>query len=115
MLNKNKGDEMIKILQHLQRYIPVKEIPATASQQESASNVLQHKLLLGGDQLTVARVRGAQTAMCNGLNAVKRLEGFVPIIQDWHAKVVLLEVCYLRCITKYLYSHIYTGDLEILL
>ena len=26
MLNENKGDDMIKILQHLQRYIPMKEI-----------------------------------------------------------------------------------------
>ena len=81
---------MIKILQHLQRYIPTKTIPR---QHESSSNISQHKLLLGGDQLTVARVRGAQIAMCNGSNPVKRLEGFIPVIQDWHAKVVLLEVC----------------------
>ena len=96
MLNENKGDEMIKILQYLQRYIPTKDIP---SQHESSFDVLQHALLLGGDQLTVARIRGAQIAMCNGSNAVKSLEGFIPVIQDWHAKVVLLEVWYLKYVT----------------
>ena len=98
MLNENKGDEMIKILQHLQRYIPTKEIEEevyipTEQNLIKRSVVLQHKLLLGGDQLTVARTRGAQMAMCNARTADKKLEGFIPTIQDWHSKVVLTEVC----------------------
>ena len=101
MLNENKGDEMIQILQHLQQYIPVKEYDEEVcipNQQEvvKTTNVLLHKLPFGGDQLTVACVRDAQAAMCNDLNAFKRLESFIPVIQDWHAKVVLLEVCYLN-------------------
>ncbi len=97
MLNENKGDDMIKILQHLQRYIPVKETEEDVyipSEQKSIRRpvVLQHKILLGGDQLTVARTRGAQMAMCNAKTADKKLEGFIPTIQDWHTKVVLMEV-----------------------
>lgn len=122
MLNENKGDEMIQILQHLQQYIPEKEYEdelCVPNQQEliKTTKVLQHKILLGGDQLTVARVRGAQTAMCNGIDAVKRLEGFIPVIQDWHAKVVLLEVCHLNDtrIIKVKILLIFIGDLEILL
>lgn len=88
MLDENKGEDMIRILQHLQRYVPAIEIAS----EQSSTNMLQHRLLLGGDQLTVARARGAQTAMCSELNEADRLEGFIPVIQDWHAKVVLLQV-----------------------
>ena len=104
MLNENKGDDMIKILQHLQRYIPMKEIEEDVyihSEQTSVPRpvILQHKLLLGGDQLTVARTRGAQMAMSNAKTADKKLEGFIPAIQDWHTKVVLTEVCsYVLCV-----------------
>ena len=98
MLNENKGDEMIQILQHLQQYIPVKEYDDEVNvpgQYETAktTNVLMHKLLFAGDQLTVARTRGAQIAMSNDAHAFKKLEGFIPVIQDWHAKVILSEVC----------------------
>ena len=108
MLNENKGDDMIKILQHLQRYVPAKEIEEDfyiPSEQTSVKRpiVLQHKLLLGDDQLTVARTRGAQMAMCNAKTAEKRLEGFIPTIQDWHTKVVLTEVSsYVLCVCTYL-------------
>jgi len=96
MLNENKGEDMIKILQHLQRYVPAKVIES-----EGPTHVLQHRLLFGGDQITVARTRGAQTAMCSELNEADRLEGFIPVIQDWHAKVVLLRVSKLSKNTVY--------------
>ena len=34
-------------------------------------------------------------AMCNAKTAGKKLEGFIPTIQDWHTKVVLTEVCFM--------------------
>ena len=46
------------------------------------SNTMQHKLIFGGDQLTVAHVRGAQVAMCNGSTPLQRLEGLISIIHD---------------------------------
>ena len=51
-----------------------------------------HPLLFGGDQLTAARIRGAQEGKCNSITASNRFEGLIPVIEDWHTKVVLLEV-----------------------
>ena len=88
---------MVEILQYLHKYVPAieceQEIPIP-SQGKSVrrTDTLQHRLVFGGDQLTVARVRGAQLAMCNGSTPVQRLEGLIPVIQDWHTEVILTEV-----------------------
>ena len=50
-------------------------------------------MLFGGDQLTVARIQGAQIAMSNTRDSVKRLQGLIPVIQDWHTEVIFTEVC----------------------
>lgn len=93
MLNENKSDEMIEILKHLHQYVPEEEVYISSEQRYvKKCTVHQHKLLFGGDQLTVARIRGAQTAMCNATNSHMKLEGFIPTIQDWHTQVVLVEV-----------------------
>ena len=58
-----------------------------------------HHILFGGDQLTCARARGAQRIRQNSLIGQSRLEGFVPIVEDWHAKACLLGVsCSTICI-----------------
>ena len=97
MLNENKGDKMIEILQHLHQYVPEGEIEEEvyiSSQQRCVKKytVRQHQLLFGGDQLTVARTRGAQAAMCNATNPRMNLEGYIPTIQEWHTQVVLIKV-----------------------
>ena len=51
-----------------------------------------HNILLGGDQLTCARVRGGQRIRENSCTGRARLEGLVPVIEDWHAKVCLMQV-----------------------
>jgi len=43
--------------------------------------------------LTAARIRGAQEAKCNSVTASKRLDGLIPVIEDWRTKVIILEVC----------------------
>ena len=40
----------------------------------------------GGDQLTAARVRSSQKVRCNSHRGCDRLEGLVPVVEDWHAK-----------------------------
>ena len=50
-------------------------------------------ILLGGDQLTVARVRGSQGALLNSDSGIERVEGFVPVIEDWHTKMCYMKVC----------------------
>ena len=96
---------MIEILTHLHQYIPIKEyarevfIPSL----NQLVNILMeqvHPVLFEGDQLTAARARGVKTTMSNGCSAVKKLQGLVPVIEDWHAHVVLLEVCMHTLISK---------------
>ena len=50
------------------------------------------KVLLGGDQLTVARVCGTQALRASEDKAVDRLEGVIPVIEDWHARMTLMIV-----------------------
>lgn len=56
-----------------------------------------HHILIGGDQLTAERIRGAQSMRRNSTHAAGRLEGFIPVSEDWHAKVCFLEVCTYAC------------------
>ena len=95
--NENVGAEMIEIMSHLHQYVPMKPstnmvyIPTTneIAMEESA---IYQSILFGGDQLTVARARGSITAMANSTTPIKRLEGIIPVIEDWHTLVVLLQV-----------------------
>ena len=42
--------------------------------------------------MTVARTRGCKRIRCNAERGKERLEGFTPVIENWHAKGVLLGV-----------------------
>ena len=55
-------------------------------------DVLYHEILLGGDQLTCARVRGAQSMRVNHENSADGLAGFIPVVEDWHAKMTFMKV-----------------------
>lgn len=81
----------------LQQYCPVvheKEVVLTTG--ESEPDTIQqfhyHPILFGGDQLTIARIRGSQRIRMNSEDEKGRLEGLVPCVEDWHSKVILLEV-----------------------
>lgn len=50
------------------------------------------RILLGGDQLTVAHVRGTQALRATEDKAIDRLEGIIPIVADWHARMTLMIV-----------------------
>ena len=51
-----------------------------------------HSILIGGDQLTCARVRGGQQIRENSRTGRVRLEGLIPVIEDWHARVCFMQV-----------------------
>ncbi len=51
-----------------------------------------HHILFGGDQLTVARGRGAQQIRANSETKTEQLRGLVPVVEDWHARVTLMSV-----------------------
>ena len=54
--------------------------------------ILNSKICAGGDQLTAERARGSQRISDNSKTGVERLEGLTPVVEDWHAKMCLLEV-----------------------
>ena len=51
-----------------------------------------HCILFVGDQLTVCRSHGAQTARCNDDVAEKHFEGLIPVTEDWHTRITLMRV-----------------------
>ena len=55
-----------------------------------------HQTLLGGDQLTAARVRGSIAARRDHQTRRERLQGLLPVVEDWHA--------YLRYIYRALFT-----------
>ena len=52
---------------------------------------------LGGDQLTIARIRGSQSILSNSDNGEER---FVPVIEDWHTKMCFMEVTWFLYYTR---------------
>lgn len=59
-------------------------------------------VLLGGDQLTAARARGAKKAKVNADIPSSRLEGIIPVAEDWHTKMNFVGV---RIIVLIVYAH----------
>lgn len=57
------------------------------------SSVIMYGYYVGGDQMTVSRVRGMRRIRSNSARGKDRLEGLYPMVEDWHAKVIFLEVC----------------------
>ena len=94
--NENKIDEMVDILETLQKYVPMKRTTEqfSVAGEKDVSVQVDHflHLLFRGDQLTKARVKGSQGIRVNSSNGRDRLEGFVPAVEDWHAKVIFLKV-----------------------
>ena len=95
--NENKNDEMVEILDALHKYVPSCtsqlhfEHPDTGADHSLDVEHFKH-VLVGGDQLTIARVRSAQLIRANSNSSHSRLEGLVPSIQDWHAKLCFMQV-----------------------
>ena len=92
---------MCAIMDELHRYVPQVAVSRSAM---TSDGVVQYRdcevspVLFGGDQLTVARARGAKALRSNEDTSVKRLEGFIPVVEDRHARQTLLKVIADRCI-----------------
>ena len=85
---------MIRILEELQKYIPSKLIDI--QEKIPGSDLTEEKTfvttLVGGDYLSAVRARGAM--LIRGISELQEhgLKGFLPVSEDWHAKVCLMEV-----------------------
>ena len=100
--NETVINEMVEILDSIHKYVPTKrttqefDVPhgdeVTGIEHVSVQVDHFHHILLGGDQLTVARIRGAQSVRNNSENGRSCLGGFIPVVEDWHTKMCYLKV-----------------------
>ncbi len=97
--NENLGDDMVDIMLHLHQYVPLTQttkqlfVPSIGEEVDICQASL-HPILLGGDQLTAARARGAKKTRVNSVTCGTRLDGLIPCAEDWHTKMNLLDVSY---------------------
>lgn len=84
--NENKTDEMCKIMDSLHKYVP--SIPVQKKVTLPHGEIFQYEdkdvweTLFGGDQLTVARARGAIHIRDDHDPADDKLRGLVPAIES---------------------------------
>ena len=80
---------------NLHRYVPTivteEKVDVGEGKKLSIPIYYFHNILLGGDQLTCARIRGVQGLRQNSKSGA-RSDGFVPMIEDWHAGVCFMQV-----------------------
>ena len=104
---------MSEILDELNMYVPMQqgsELIDIDGRSVYVDRALVSQRLLFGDQVTVARIRGAKVLRSTHFTAAQSLQGFVPVVADWHARLCLVTVCTLHSdyCTDYI---IFAGDL----
>jgi len=103
--NEAKLKEMTEIMDDLSKYVPVHVASKRVIVEGKTYSVDDSRLvqiLLFGDQLTIAHARGAITLRDDDTSALHWLEGFVPCVADWHARMCLLQVmaCHYKLIIE---------------
>ena len=90
--DENKLDEMSHILDHYMKLVPTARADGFLQLRDGHTVPFDDTRfdvkLLGGDQLTVARVRSTQALLDTLDSATQRCEGIVPVIEDWHARTM---------------------------
>ena len=85
----------MSILQKLHIYVPSNECTTTDEVTDKQIRIDSlHNILFRGDQFTRKSAQAAKVASQNHITPIDRLEGFIPVCEDWHAKKFFLEVCY---------------------
>ena len=97
MRNENKLDQMCLIADDLAKYCPIHVKDEANVQLKDGRRVhcrkaKAYKILFGGDQLTCARVRGAQSLRKKHDGVDHQLKCFVPCVEDWHSRLTLVTV-----------------------
>ena len=93
-------EDMIKVLEIVQGYAPSTDVERELVVPDQSGGATTIRLddkqyavtLVGGDQLTVARICGAQKIHGNSETSEHRFDGLLPVAEDWHTKMCLLEV-----------------------
>ena len=96
LLSENNLNDMSKLLENFHKLVPThdKEGHLTLPNGEMLDfdDTSFFTVLLGGDQLTVARARGAQAMRASHDRPSDRLEGIIPVVEDWHSRMTLMRV-----------------------
>ena len=96
LFNENKLDEMGQILDHYMKLVPTTKrtrqqpLPNGDTIETDDSQFID--ILFGGDQLTVARIRGVQALRDTEAKRADRFEGLLPVIEDWHTRMTAMKV-----------------------
>ena len=95
--SETKYDDMLDIFDHIHTYVPSKCIqrrkivPLTGEVIDFNDSEFM-TTLIGGDQLMAARAHGTQLIRSNCHLNIDNLAGLLPVAEDWHAKLCLLQV-----------------------
>ena len=87
--------EMCDVLDNFTTYVPMQESSKTLEMNGKSYTYDDTKLiqlLIFGDQLTVARIRGAEQLRDCQVEAKDTLQEFVAVIADCHSRICLVEV-----------------------
>ena len=89
---------MIEIVRHVHQYVPAieyeeEEVIPSNGQVVKVCKAIFNQVLLGGDQLTAVRAREARKAKVSSDIPSIRMEGIVPVAEDWHTKMNFIGVC----------------------
>ena len=95
MKNKNKGDGIVDIMSHLHQFVPASEHTKRVTIKSTGEEVdvhqaTFHKILIGGDQLTAARARGAKKMRVNSVSGLRDLS----LVQKTG---ILSSICFRLC------------------
>ena len=95
--NENKLEDMSKIIEEFHHsYVPTKPSEGSITLDDKTTvpydDTRFFKIILGGDQLTVARGRGTAALRASHDRPQDRFEGIVFSCEDFHCRMVLMKV-----------------------
>ena len=87
--NETKYEDMKDILEEYKNYVPFKTVTLPEPLTEGTTVITKDKsyvrTLIGGDYLSAVRARGAQLIRRTSELEERRLDGFLPVSEDWHS------------------------------
>ena len=86
---------MTAVLSHLQQYVQTKSEGEEIVDPDDGEVLLCanyfHYILFGGDQLTAEIAIGEKRSIDNEIWPLDRLQGLIPVIEDWQSKFLFFE------------------------
>ena len=93
---------MCQIMDILHKYVPTvttnEIITLPNGETYSSEDDSMFELLARGDQLTVTRMRSATGIRRSHDKKKDKLNGLIPVIEDWHSRMTLMQVNFKLCL-----------------